>query len=160
MRRKHRREKIYKPDRIYHSPLITRFINYLMRDGKKTVAENVLYRALDKIKKESKIDPLTVFNTALNNVSPEMEVKSKRVGGANYQVPQAVSPYRQVTLAFRWIINASRGKKEVSLSKSLADELIAASKNEGTAMRKKLDTQRMAESNKAFAHFNHHSRSK
>ena len=156
MRRKHRTEKKYEPDLIYQSPLVTRFINYLMWDGKKTAAQKAFYKAMDIIKKESKVDPLSVFNAALNNVSPELEVKSKRVGGANYQIPQRVPPYRQVTLAFRWIINAARAKKGKSISQSLAEGFIAASKHEGAAIKKKLDVQRMAESNKAFAHFARH----
>jgi len=153
MRRKHRVEKKYEPDLVYQSPLVSRFINYIMKDGKKSTATRTFYRAMDLIKKESKEDPLGVFNRALENISPDIEVKSRRVGGANYQIPQSVPPYRQTTLACRWLINASRAKKGISFSKALADELIAASHNEGAAIRKKVDTHRMAEANKAFAHF-------
>ncbi len=153
MRRKHRIEKVYKPDLIYKSPLVTRFINYIMKDGKRTVAEKIFYEAMDLIKKNTKEDPLAIFHLALKNVSPEMEVKSRRVGGANYQIPQHVPPYRQFTLACRWILEAVRSKKGTSFAKGLAEELTAASHNEGKAIKKKLDTYRMAEANKAFAHF-------
>jgi small subunit ribosomal protein S7 len=153
MRRKHRIEREYEPDLVYHSPLVTRFINYLMKDGEKTVAQKVFYRAMDEIKKQTNQDPLNIFNLAIQNVSPEMEVKTKRVGGANYQVPVPVPEYRKIILAFRWIIEASRNKKGLPMAKRLAEELILASKNEGNAIRKKLDTHRMAEANRAFAHF-------
>jgi small subunit ribosomal protein S7 len=153
MRRKHRIEREYEPDLIYHSPMITRFINYLMKDGEKSVAQKVLYQTMDLIKKQTNQDPLNVFNLAIENVSPEVEVKTKRVGGANYQIPQPVPDYRKITLAFRWIIEASRGKKGKSMAHKLAEELIAASQNEGSAIKKKLDTHRMAEANRAFAHF-------
>jgi len=153
MRRKHREEKNYEPDINYHSPVITRFINYLMKDGEKSVAQKVLYQTMDLIKKQTNQDPLNVFNLAIENVSPEVEVKTKRVGGANYQIPQPVPDYRKITLAFRWIIEASRGKKGKSMAHKLAEELIAASQNEGSAIKKKLDTHRMAEANRAFAHF-------
>ncbi len=153
MRRKHRVEKKYVPDLIYQSPLVTRFINYIMKDGKKSTAARTFYRAMDLIKKESKEDPISVFNRALENISPDVEVKSRRVGGANYQIPQSVPLYRQTTLACRWLINATRAKKGVSFSKALAEELTAASHNEGAAIRKKIDTHRMADANKAFAHF-------
>ncbi|NMB92224.1 MAG: 30S ribosomal protein S7 [Parcubacteria group bacterium] len=153
MRRKHREEKNYEPDIIYQSPMITRFINYLMKDGEKTVAQKILYQTMDLIKKQTNQDPLNIFNLAIQNVSPEVEVKTKRVGGANYQIPQPVPDYRKITLAFRWIIEASRSKKGKSMAYKLAEELIAASKNEGSAIKKKLDTHRMAEANRAFAHF-------
>ncbi|MGB9763116.1 MAG: 30S ribosomal protein S7 [Minisyncoccia bacterium] len=153
MRRKHRIERKYEPDLIYYSPLVTRFINYLMKDGKKTVAQKVFYEAMEEVKKQTNQDPFNVFNLAIQNVSPEMEVKTRRVGGANYQVPQPVPEHRKLILAFRWIIEASRGKKGMPMAKRLADELILASKNEGNAIRKKLDTHRMAEANRAFAHF-------
>ncbi|MGC8651253.1 MAG: 30S ribosomal protein S7 [Minisyncoccia bacterium] len=153
MRRKHREEKQYEPDLVYQSPLITRFINYLMKDGEKTVAQKVFYRAMESIKKQTNQDPLSIFNLAIENVSPEMEVKTKRVGGANYQVPQPVPEYRKTILAFRWLIEASRSKKGKSMGSKLAEELILASKNEGGAIKKKLETHRMAEANRAFAHF-------
>jgi len=153
MRRKHRQEKIYEPDLIFKSPLVTRFINCLMKHGEKSVARKVFYKTMDIIKQQTKQDPLSVFNLATKNVSPELEVKSRRIGGANYQVPQAVPEYRKTTLAFRWIINIARAKKGKAMADGLAEELILASKNEGTAIKKKLDTHRMAEANRAFARF-------
>ncbi len=153
MRRKHRQEKTYEPDLIYKSPLMTRFINCLMKDGEKSVARKVFYKTMDIIKQQTKQDPLGVFDLAIKNVSPELEVKSRRIGGANYQVPQAVPEYRKTTLAFRWIINIARAKKGKAMADRLAEELILASKNEGTAIKKKLDTHRMAEANRAFARF-------
>ena len=153
MRRKHRVEKEYEPDIVYRSPLVTRFINYLMKDGEKSVAQKILYQTMDLIKKQTNQDPLNVFNLAVENISPEVEVKTKRVGGANYQIPQPVPDYRRTTLAFRWLIEVSRNKKGKSMANKLAEELIAASKNEGSAIKKKIDTHRMAEANRAFAHF-------
>jgi len=153
MRRKHRQEKTYEPDLIYKSPLMTRFINCLMKDGEKSVARKVFYKTMDIIKQQIKQDPLSIFDLAIKNVSPELEVKSRRIGGANYQVPQAVPEYRKTTLAFRWIINIARAKKGKAMADRLAEELILASKNEGTAIKKKLDTHRMAEANRAFARF-------
>lgn len=153
MRRKHRKEKKYEPDLIYKSALTTRFVHYLMKDGKKFTAQRVFYKAMDVIKKETKEEPLGVFNLAIKNISPELEVKSKRIGGANYQVPQAVPEYRKITLACRWLIGVTRSKKGKSMAERLAEELILASKNEGAAIKKKLDTHRIAESNRAFARF-------
>ncbi len=153
MRRKHREDKNYEPDIVYQSPLVTRFINYLMKDGEKSVAQKILYQTMDLIKKQTNQDPLNVFNLAVENISPEVEVKTKRVGGANYQIPQPVPDYRRTTLAFRWLIEVSRNKKGKSMANKLAEELIAASKNEGSAIKKKIDTHRMAEANRAFAHF-------
>jgi len=153
MRRKHRQEKNYEPDLIYKSALATRFINYLMKDGKKSVAQKVFYNTMKSIKKQTKQEPLSVFDLAVENISPEIEVKSRRIGGANYQVPQAVPEYRKTTLACRWIINASRAKKGKAMAERLAEELILGSKSEGAAMRKKQETHRMAEANRAFARF-------
>jgi len=153
MRRKHREEKNYEPDLIYRSPLVTRFINYLMKDGEKTVAQKIFYETMENIKKQTSQDPMNVFTLAIENVSPDLEVKTKRVGGANYQIPQPVPEYRKTILAFRWLIEASRNKKGKSMRYKLAEELILASKNEGAAIKKKLETHRMAEANRAFAHF-------
>jgi len=153
MRRKKRKEKKYEPDLIYKSALVTRFINYLMKDGKKSTAQRVFYKTMEIIKKETKQDPVAVFNLAIKNVSPELEVKTRRIGGANYQVPQVVPEYRKITLACRWLISASRAKKGKPMAEKLAEELILASKNEGAAIKKKLDTHRIAESNRAFARF-------
>ena len=153
MRRKHRQEKKYEPDSVYKSPLATRFINYLMKDGKKSVAQRVFYNTMESIKKQTKQDSLGIFDLAIKNVSPELEIKSRRIGGANYQVPQAVPEYRKTTLACRWIINMARAKKGKAMAERLAEELILASKNEGAAIKKKLDIHRMAEANRAFARF-------
>jgi len=130
-----------------------RFINYVMKDGKKSVAERVVYGALEKVRAVTKEDPIVVFDKAIENASPLLEVASKRVGGANYQVPREVRPERRFILAVRWIIGAARSKKGKPMAEKLADELIAASKNEGAAIKKKQDTHRMAEANRAFAHF-------
>ena len=130
-----------------------RFINYVMRDGKKSTAERAVYGAFEKIKKDTKEDPLAVFTKAIENASPMLEVVSRRVGGANYQVPHEVSPERRFILAARWLVGASRKKKGKPMAIKLAEELIAASKNEGAAIKKKQDMHRMAEANRAFAHF-------
>ena len=130
-----------------------RFINYVMKDGKKSVAERVVYGALEQVKAVTKEDPITVFDKAIENASPQLEVASKRVGGANYQVPREVRPERRFILAVRWIIGAARSKKGKPMATKLAEEIIAASKNEGAAIKKKLDMHRMAEANRAFAHF-------
>lgn len=153
MRRKHRQEKQYDEDLIYKSALVTRFIHYLMKDGKKSTAQRIFYKTMEIIKKQTKQNPLEIFNLAIKNVSPEIEVKTRRIGGANYQVPQAVPEHRKVTLACRWLINASQGKKGKSMAEKLAEELILASKNEGAAIKKKLDVHRIAEANRAFARF-------
>ena len=139
---------------MYGSVAMARFINYLMEDGKKAVAEKIMYDALKTAKDKSKQEPLTVFEKALENVSPMVEVSTKRIGGANYQVPREVRPDRKFMLAARWLIDAARKKKGGAMSDKLAEELLLASNNEGTAIKKKQDTHRMAEANRAFAHFN------
>ena len=152
--RKRRAEKRYiKPDPKYNDVLVAKFINYLMWDGKKTVARDVLYGSFDIIGKRTKENPLEVFKKAVNNVQPMIEVRSRRVGGATYQVPMEVRPERRIALAFRWLRNYSRDRKEKTMADRLAGEIIAASKGEGSAVKKKDDTHRMAEANKAFAHF-------
>lgn len=153
MRKKRIYKKHHEPDPKYGRVDLGRFLNYLMRAGKKSVAAKVLYAAFDKIKEESGQDPLVIFEKAFQNASPLLEVVSRRVGGANYQVPQEVSPARRFILATRWLIKAARGKKGVPMANRLASELISASKNEGAAIKKKQDTHRMAEANRAFAHF-------
>lgn len=154
MRRKVTNRNIPKPDLEYGSEKLEKFINSVMWDGKKVTARRVVYRALDIVKKESGNDnPLEVFETALKNASPTVEVRSRRIGGANYQVPREVRPERRQALAFRWIISAARGKKGEPMEKKLAVEILAAAKGEGSAVKKKEDTHRMAEANKAFAHF-------
>jgi small subunit ribosomal protein S7 len=130
-----------------------RFINYLMVGGKKSVAEKVFYDALEEIKKETKEDPVAIFEKALTNATPALEVSSRRVGGANYQIPREVRPERQFFLATHWIIKAAKSKKGKPMAQRLSEELIAASKNEGEAIKKKQDTHRMAEANRAFASF-------
>lgn len=153
MRRKRNYKREYIPDIQYKNITVSRFINYLMQDGKKSVAERVLYGAFDEIKKESKNNPLEVFEKAMSNVAPSVEVVSQRVGGANYQIPREVRQDRRFILAARWIIGAARSKKGVPMAKKLAGELMAASNNEGDAIKKKQNTHRMAEANRAFAHF-------
>lgn len=154
MRKPHKKINHLQGDRIYGSKKVTQFINYVMWDGKKTIAEKIVYGALDIIKEREGVEnPMVVFEEALKNAGPEMEVKSRRVGGANYQVPIPVKVERQTSLAMRWILDAARGSKGKSMAERLADELITASKNEGSAVTKKINTHKMAEANKAFAHF-------
>ncbi len=140
-------------DLKYNSIKVGQFINYLMLDGKKDVARKVVYDAFNEIEKLEKQDPLPIFETALRNVSPAVEVRSRRVGGANYQVPREVRQERQLALAMRWILSAVRSRKGIPTYKGLADELTLASKNEGAAYKKKEDTLKQAEANRAFAHF-------
>ena len=143
-----------KPDPKFNSELASKFINCLMHDGKKTIAQGVFYNALDEIKKRiPDQEPIDVFTTAVENVKPYIEVRSKRVGGASYQVPMQVSRARQQSLAIRWILNAVRDKKGRPTHMRLADELVAAYNREGVAMTKRDNTHKMADANKAFAHF-------
>lgn len=153
MRRKRNFIREITPDPKYSNVKIAKFINYVMRKGKKSVAQGVVYRTFDIVEKKYKQDPLIVFETALKNAGPSVEVKARRIGGATYQVPREVRGERKMALAFRWIIGAARSKKGKSMHEKLADELVAASKNEGNAIKKRMDTHRMAEANKAFAHF-------
>jgi small subunit ribosomal protein S7 len=149
-----RREKRdIQPDSLYGNIFISKLINQLMRGGKKSVATKVAYGAFDIIKEKTQKDPLEVFDLAIKNVSPFLEIKPMRVGGATYQVPREVRGDRKVALAMRWILSAAKAKKGKPMAEKLSEELIAASNNEGNAIKKKLDTQRMAEANKAFAHF-------
>lgn len=141
------------PDSKFGSVDVAKFINYLMLDGKKSVAERVVYDAFDIVKKESKQDPIEVFDMAIKKVTPSMEVKSRRVGGANYQIPTPVRGTRKFFLACKWILTAARGKSGRPMSKRLADELLAAAEGTGDAIKKKEDVQRMADANRAFAHF-------
>jgi small subunit ribosomal protein S7 len=141
------------PDPRYHSLNITKFINYIMRRGKKSISQKVVYDSFDIIKEKTKKDPLEVFDGAIKNVGPEVEVKSRRVGGGNYQVPVPVMGDRRNALAFRWIINAASSRKGLPMREKLADELIAAYNREGAAIKKRQDTYKMAEANRAFAHF-------
>lgn len=154
MRRKVKNRNIVKPDLKFNSEKVEKFINTLMLNGKKNTARTILYGAFDIVKEKAKIEnPLEVFDMALKNTGPTMEVRSRRVGGANYQVPREVRPERRQALSIKWIIGAARGKKGQPMHIKLADELISASKNEGEAVKKRDNVHKMAEANKAFAHF-------
>jgi small subunit ribosomal protein S7 len=141
------------PDPIYHSELVAKLINQVMRRGKKTKAQKIVYAVFDSIKNRAKQEPLPILEQAIENSAPLLEVRSKRVGGATYQVPVEVKGERRITLAFRWMLEAARNKKGRPMAVKLAEELLAAANNEGAAVKKKLDTHRMAEANRAFAHF-------
>jgi len=141
------------PDPVYNNVIVAKFINQIMRKGKKTIARKVVYGAFDIIKEKTKKDPLEVFEKALENASPLLEVKSRRVGGATYQVPVEVKGKRKLTLAMRWIILGAKSKKGKPMREKLAQELMDAYNNTGWAIKKKSDTHRMAEANRAFAHF-------
>jgi small subunit ribosomal protein S7 len=153
MRKKRVYKKYYTADAVHGRVELGRFINYVMKDGKKSTAEKLVYDAFDKIKATTKEDPMVIFEKALENASPLLEVASRRVGGANYQVPREVRPERKFMLALRWIIGSARSKKGKPMAEKLAEELMAAAKNEGAAIKKKQDMHRMAEANRAFAHF-------
>lgn len=154
MSRRHAAEKReIIPDVKYKSVIIARFINSIMKEGKRGLAEKILYSAFDKISKKHKLDPVECFNNAMTGVRPYLEVKSVRVGGANYQVPSPVSDSRSVALAIRWLITAAQKRSEKTMIDKLAEELFEASNNRGAAVKKKEDTHKMAEANKAFAHF-------
>jgi len=146
-------KKIPIVDPRYKSVIIPKLINSIMYDGKKTVAEKIIYDAIDKIKSKSKDEPITIFNEAINNIRPTVEVKSRRVGGATYQVPVEVKSKRAQALALRWLVEASRKRKDKNMSDKIFNEIYDAYQNKGSAIKKKEDTHRMAESNKAFAHF-------
>jgi len=141
------------PDPRYHDLEVAKFINYIMRGGKKTIAQTIVYDCFDIMKEKTAQDPRHVFNRAIKQVSPIVEVRGKRVGGANYQVPYQVRTERRFTLACRWILAAAKAKKGKKMAAKLAEELIDASKGEGGAMKKRVDVHRMAEANKAFAYF-------
>ncbi len=142
------------PDPKFNSTMVTRFINGLMWEGKKTLAENIFYGAMDTIQKKTQEDPLKVFKKAIDNVKPRVEVKSRRVGGANYQVPIEVDPKtRGNSLAIRWLVSYSRNRGEKTMTEKLAGEILDASNNRGNAVKKRDDTHRMADANKAFAHY-------
>jgi len=141
------------PDMKYGNVIVSKFINVIMKSGKKSVATGIVYTMMDIISEKTKRSPVEVFDNAIKNVSPALEVKSKRVGGANYQVPMPVRGDRKLSLAFRWIIAACDAKKGKPMAEKLAEEFMAAAENNGDAVKKKLDVQRMAEANRAFAHF-------
>ena len=146
-------KRIIQPDPIYNNAMVAKFINQIMRRGKKTIARKIVYGAFDILKNKTQKEPIEVFDLAIQNVSPLLEVKPKRIGGATYQVPREVAQERRITLAMRWIIQAAKSKKGKPMKEKLAEELISAANNEGTAIKKKIDTHRMAEANRAFAHF-------
>ncbi|NLK17843.1 MAG: 30S ribosomal protein S7 [Clostridiales bacterium] len=141
------------PDPIYNSKVLTKLINQVMRDGKKGIAQSIVYEALEKAKEKLNAEPLDIFTQALNNVMPVLEVKARRVGGANYQVPVEVRPDRRQTLGIRWLVDVARKRSERTMSERLAAELVDAYNSTGGAFKKKEDTHRMAEANKAFAHY-------
>lgn len=155
MRRPIKKRPQVTKDEQYDSEDVSRLINYVMLRGQKETARKVVYAAFEEIKnaKEGGGDPLEIFATALRNAGPQMEVRSRRVGGANYQVPREVRPERRLALGLRWIISAARGQKGVPMHQALAKELMAAAREEGSAVKKKEDTHKMAEANRAFAHF-------
>ncbi len=140
-------------DPIYNSKTVTKVINYLMKDGKKGVAQTIMYEAFDKVRDKTGKEPLEIFEAAIENIQPALEVKSRRVGGSNYQVPVEVSATRSQALGIRWLVTYARSRGGKSMADNLANELIDASNNTGGAVKKKDDTHRMAEANKAFAHF-------
>ena len=141
------------PDPLYENETVARFINQIMRKGKKTIARKIVYGAFDIIKEKTKKEPLEVFNQALTNAAPSVEVKPRRIGGATYQVPTEVRGERKIALAVRWIIKGAQGKKGKPMEEKIAQELMDAANNAGFAIKKKSDTHRMAEANRAFAHF-------
>ena len=154
MRRRRPEKRTILPDPTYKDYTVAKFINYLMKNGKKSIAEKIFYNCLDIIsEKEKNENAIDIFKKALTNVSPALEVKSKRIGGATYQVPMEVRQARKLSLAMRWILNFSRSRKGKTMSNRLAAELIASANNEGSSIKKKEDTHKMAEANKAFAHF-------
>lgn len=153
MRRKITNKRQLKPDFQYNSVKVEKLINYVMERGKKNAARKIVYGAFDIIKEETKLDPVEVYEEALKNVGPLTEIRSKRVGGANYQVPHEVRPERRLALSLRWMIEAAKSKKGKPMAIKLSQELISASKNEGDAVKKREMVHRMAEANRAFAHF-------
>ena len=152
-RKKHIAKREPAADPIYENPLVTRFVNSLMEGGKRSTAEGIFYGAMKQVESRSGQDAMTVLKSAMNNVKPVLEVKSRRVGGANYQVPIEVRPERRTALAIRWLITYGRGRGEKTMMDKLAAEILDASKNGGGAVKKREDTHKMAEANKAFAHY-------
>ena len=153
MRRKRNVKRDINPDVKYLNTTVEKLINYVMKEGKKSVARDIVYEAFAILEREGKKPALELFEEAMRNVQPVVEVKSRRIGGANYQVPREVRGERRMALAFRWLLDAARKKTGRPMAQKLAEELLLATKNEGNAFKKKMDTHRMAEANKAFAHF-------
>ena len=152
-RKKQAPKRIFYPEAKYGSLILAKFINFIMYDGKKTTAEKITYDALKKIKEKTKEDPIKIFNDAINNIRPNLEVRARRVGGATYQVPVEVKSKRSQALALKWLLKASRKRKYKTMSDKLFNELMDASQGKGAAIKKREDTHKMAESNKAFAHY-------
>ncbi|MDA8833299.1 30S ribosomal protein S7 [Candidatus Pelagibacter bacterium] len=152
-RKKTQPKKVVTPDPIFNSTIIPKLINSVMYDGKKVVAEKIVYEAIEKIKSKTKEEPINVFNEAINNIKPTVEVRSRRVGGATYQVPVEVKTKRAQALAIRWLVDASRKRKDKHMSDKIFNELYDAYEKKGSAVKKREDVHKMAESNKAFAHF-------
>ncbi|HEY7083182.1 MAG TPA: 30S ribosomal protein S7 [Hyphomicrobiaceae bacterium] len=154
MSRRHRAERReVNPDPKFSDVVVSKFMNSIMRQGKKSVAENIVYGALDRMQSRAKSDPIQLFHSALENVMPAVEVRSRRVGGATYQVPVEVRPERRQALAIRWLIAAARGRNENTMEERLSAELLDAANNRGTAVKKREDTHKMAEANRAFSHY-------
>lgn len=153
MRRKKKEKRVILPDPVYNNLVVAKFINYVMRKGKKTLARKIVYGAFDILREKTKKEPLEIFEKALENASPLLEVRPRRIGGATYQVPMEVRGERRLALAMRWIILAAKSKKGKPIKEKLAEELLNAANNTGWAVKKKEDTHRMAEANRAFAHF-------
>ena len=153
MRGKPAPKRDIKPDPKYQSKTIAKFINYIMKNGKKSVAQKIVYTAFDLIRQNTKQDPLGIFNKAMKNIAPYVEVRSRRVGGANYQIPYQVKGDRKLTLGFRWLIGASKSRKGAAMAVKLQAEILAALNGEGSAVKKRQDVEKMAQSNRAFAHF-------
>ena len=153
MRKRRAKKRVLLPDPVFNDQLVTRFVNNLMLDGKKSIAFNIFYDAIDIVSEKTEGNGLETWKEALNNVMPHVEVRSRRVGGANFQIPMQVRPERKVTLGMKWLILATRKRNERSMAQKLAAEVIAASKEEGAAVKKRTEVHRMAEANKAFAHY-------
>ena len=152
-RRRRPEKRVILPDPKFGDQILSKFMNNLMLDGKKSTAEGIVYSALDTVEAKAKTDPIQIFHDALNNVKPQVEVRSRRVGGATYQVPVEVRPERAQALAIRWMISAARGRSETTMSARLSSELMDAANNRGNAVKKREDTHRMADANRAFSHY-------
>ncbi len=152
-RQKKAKKRIIEPDIVYNNATVAKLINYVMRKGKKTIARKIVYGAFDIMKEKTKKEPIEIFEKAIENVSPVLEVRPRRIGGATYQIPKEVRGDRRLTLALRWIIRAAKQKKGKAMKERLAEELLSAANNTGWAVKRKEDTHRMAEANRAFAHF-------
>jgi small subunit ribosomal protein S7 len=153
MRKARAKKRVLLPDPVYNDILVTRFLNNLMYDGKKTTASSIFHEAIGVVAKRTSEDGLEVFKKALANVTPQVEVRSRRVGGATFQIPSEIRPDRKISMAMKWLIEYSRRRNEKSMAQKLAGEIVAAAKEEGAAFKKKEDVHKMAEANKAFSHF-------